>query len=87
MLLAGVLAVCIGYLPYEVYGPVGVRRTLRLEQDLTQMQDSNQQMQHENQVLREQIRHLKQDRSTIERVARDELGMVRPSDIVLQFQR
>jgi cell division protein FtsB len=85
--LAGVLAIVIGYLPYRVYGPQGVARVQRLEQDLRQLDEANRSLERKNLQLRLQIRSLKHDRHTIERVARDELGMVRPDDIVFQFQR
>jgi len=85
--LAGVLAIAMGYLPYRVYGPDGVARVQRLEQDLTELDEANRALERENQQLRLQIHSLKRDRHTIERVARDELGMVRPGDIVFQFRR
>jgi len=87
MALASVLAICIGYLPYQVYGPGGVKRTLRLEHDMAKLLEGNDRLQRSNRTLRQQIRSLKQDRAYIEQVARDELGMVRPMDIVFQFRR
>ena len=85
--MALVLAIGIGYLPYRVYGPNGVSRVHRLERDLQQLEEANTSLEHKNQALRQQIRSLKHDRSYIEQVARDELGMVRPGDIVFQFLR
>jgi len=83
--LAGVLAVGIGYLPYRVYGPEGVARALRLERELSQLEEENDKLQLDNQTLRYQINSLKSDRTYIGRVARDELGLVRPGDVVFQF--
>ena len=85
--LAAALAVGAGYLPYRLYGPQGVARVHRLARDLRRLDDANQSLERENRALRLQIRSLKDDRSTIERVARDELGMVRPGDVVFQIQR
>ena len=85
LLLAGVLAISIGYLPYRVYGPDGVARALRLERDLTQLEGDNRRLQQENHGMRQQIHSLKRDRAYVERVARDELGLVRPGDIIFQF--
>ena len=85
ILLAGVLAVGAGYLPYRVYGPEGLARALRLERDLTRIEDGSAELRRENRELRQQIHRLKSDRSYLERVARDELGLVRPGDIVFQF--
>jgi len=86
LLLAGVLAIGLGYLPYRVYGPSGMARALRLERELDQLVESNGRLERENRRLRQQIHNLKQDTSYIEQVARDELGMVRPGDVVFQFR-
>ena len=80
------LAVCIGYLPYRFYGPEGVARALRLETDLQRLREGNERLQRDNQLLRQQIHRLKGDRSFIEQVARDELGMVRPEDLLFHIQ-
>jgi cell division protein FtsB len=85
--LACALAVALGYLPYRAgYGPDGVTRALRLESDLNQLVGSNKKLRKENHALRKKIKSLKTDRSVIEQVARDELGMVRPEDIVFQLK-
>lgn len=85
LLLACVLAVGMGYLPYRAYGPNGVARALRLERQLRQIDQRNDQLRQQNRVLRQQIQSLKEDRTVLERVARDELGMVRSEDVVFQM--
>ncbi|MCC6746268.1 MAG: septum formation initiator family protein [Deltaproteobacteria bacterium] len=84
--LAGGLAVGLGYLPYRAYGPSGVGRVHRLEQQLDRLDRGNAAMQEENQRLRGQVKRLTDGRRAIERVARDELGLVRPGDLVFQFE-
>ncbi len=86
LLLALGLAVGIGYLPYRAYGPQGLTRTLRLERDLRDLDERNRQLQEENHRLRGRAHALREDRAAIERVARDELGLVRPEDLVFQFE-
>jgi len=85
LVLASVLAVGFGYLPYRAYGPQGVSKALRLMHDLELVERRNVDLKRENHVLHRRIRQLKQDRAVIEQVARDELGLVRPDDIVFQF--
>lgn len=85
-LLAAAIAIGIGYLPYGAYGPTGVARGLRLEGDLKHLEASNQKLQLDNRLLRDQIKGLQGDRDTIERVARDELGLIRAEDMVYQFE-
>ncbi len=85
-LSAAALAVGIGYLPYKAYGPGGVARALRLEKDLKELEESNKKLQEQNHVLLQRIQSLKDDRSAIEQVAREELGLVRPEDVVFKFE-
>ena len=86
VLVASVLAVAMGYLPYQIYGPAGMAKAMRLQRDLNVLLESNEQLAEQNRALRQEIRSLKQDMSHVEQVARDELGMVRPGDIVFQFR-
>jgi cell division protein FtsB len=85
-LVAAIVALGVGYLPYKAYGPQGIARALRLENDLKQLQKSNQAFREENEALLRQIKSLKEDPSAIEQVAREELGLVKAEDIVFQFE-
>jgi cell division protein FtsB len=86
ILLAACLALALGYLPYRAYGPQGVSKVVRLEQELSRLKSKNQGLRRMNHELRLQIESLKDDTAAIERVARDELGLVRPADVVFQFE-
>ncbi len=44
-------------------------------------------LQRENERLQEEIRALKTDPQVIERIAREELHMIRPDEMVLSFPR
>jgi len=81
------LAVALGYLPYRAYGPSGVGRVLQLRQQLRQITAENERLASDNAALIGRIRALKGDQRAIERVARDELGLVRENDIVFQFEQ
>ncbi len=85
-LLAATIAIGIGYLPFGAFGPEGVARALRLEGDLKHLEESNHKLKLDNRLLRDQIKGLQGDRATIERVARDELGLIRAEDTVYQFE-
>ena len=84
--LASVLAMGVGYLPYKAYGPRGVPRVLKLERDLQELEEKNRSLQDENVRLLDRVKSLKSDPEAIERVARDELGLSRPEDVVFQFE-
>ncbi len=81
--LAGSLAAALGYLPHRASGGIG--RSMQLKQRLTALVAGNLRTTRENRLLREQIRRLSQDRRAIERVARDELGLFHPDDVLFQF--
>jgi cell division protein FtsB len=82
--LAALLAGAVGYLPYRASGGIG--RAMRLERQLSAVVDENLRLEQENQDLRRRIERLKNDKQAIERVARDELGLVHPDDLVFQTQ-
>lgn len=84
--ISAILALGIGFLPYKAYGPAGIPRVMHLERNLNQINDSNTKLLQENQWLRQAIKSLREDRGAIERVARDELGLVREDDVVFQFE-
>ncbi len=86
VVLALPLAMAIGYLPYRAYGPEGIGQVRRLEAELQRVDRQNTSLRAENRALQLRIGQLKQDRRAIERVARDELGLVRPSDLVFLFE-
>jgi len=83
--LAAVLALGLGYLPYRAYGPKGVARALRLEEDLERLDQRNTQLREDNLALRRKIRALKAGDDAVERTAREDLGLVKPEDLVFIF--
>jgi cell division protein FtsB len=84
--LAAGLAMGVGYLPYRAYGPDGMAKIWRLQRDIDGLEGRNRELQEENHRLRQRVRSLREDKQAVERVARDELGLVRPEDIVFQFE-
>jgi cell division protein FtsB len=86
VVLALPLAMAIGYLPYRAYGPDGIGQVRRLEAELDRVEGQNKGLVTENGSLQRRISELKGNRRAIERVARDELGLVRPNDIVFLFE-
>ncbi len=80
------LAIALGSIPYKIYGPEGVTHILRLENDLDRLAQENQTLEKRNEDLLRKIKTLKHDRKEIEKVARDELGLVRSEDIVFILQ-
>ncbi len=65
-----------------VFGNRGLRDNYFLRQRLAAIQQTNATLVKENKELVNEVALLKTDLTCIERIARDELGMVRKGDIV-----
>jgi cell division protein FtsB len=84
--LAAVLAAGLGFLPYRTASPSGIRRVLDLKRDLRGIIDDNRALAADNERLLKQIRRLRSGQRAIERVARDDLGLVRSDDLIFIFE-
>jgi cell division protein FtsB len=85
-LVAVSLAFAFGYLPYRVYGGAGLGRLRRLTVELAELKARNQVTSAENARLRAEVHALRHDLGAVERVAREELGLVRPGEVVFQIE-
>ncbi len=65
--------------------PGGLRKALRLEADAARLEAENRELRHENLRLRREARALAGESAALERAAREELGYVRPGEIVIQL--
>jgi cell division protein FtsB len=64
----------------------GFRRYLKLQQDLGALAERNQKQVAENKRLRREIDALRGDPRALERAAREELGYVKPGEIVINLE-
>jgi len=83
--VAALLAVALGYLPHHLYGRSGLARLFELRRGAAELHRRNEAARAENARLRAQAAALKSDPRALERVARDELGLVKRGEIVYQF--
>jgi cell division protein FtsB len=79
------LLVAAVLVPLGIYGPKGLDRVRRLAGELESIEDANRVLRRENDALRQQIRAFHSDPGYIEKIARDELGLIGPSEVVYQF--
>jgi cell division protein FtsB len=92
------LAVALGYLPYRIYRNSGLHRYVLLRAELAQLTARNAKLRDEARRLRSELdafgpaqwagtRHAPGPLplSAVERAARDELGLVRPGEVVFQI--
>lgn len=82
-----ILAVAVVGVPVLVFEPQGLPRLRSLERDLEQVEAENRAAEREIARLRSNVKLLKDDLATAEKVARQELGLVRKSEIVLQMPK
>jgi cell division protein FtsB len=77
----------LGYVPYHVYARSGLARTLQLRRDLDGIRARNAELRAENERLAREAESLRGDPRAIERVARAELGWVRPGEVIVDLSR
>jgi cell division protein FtsB len=73
--------------PVMIFSPEGLPRLRALSKELAQVEAENAEAHREIQHLRGKVQHLRDDPVAVERIARDELGLVRASEVVFQFSR
>jgi cell division protein FtsB len=82
---AALLTFALGYIPYHVYARSGLARTIALRRDLATLKARNRDLRAENERLAREAEALRDDPAAIERVARAELGWVRPGEIIVDL--
>jgi cell division protein FtsB len=79
------LAMAIVAVPLRVFDEQGLSRYRELKRELSEIDALNERLQREVGDLDRDVRLLRTDPAAIERIARDELGMIREGEIVFQF--
>jgi cell division protein FtsB len=83
----GILGMAAVGVPVMMLAPEGLPRLRSLSKELGQVTAENAELGLQIQQLRGKVRHLREDPVAVERIARDELGLVRTSEVVFQFPR
>ena len=81
--VVGILVLTI--LGFTVFGENGLINLVRYKKRAQALVQEAARLKKENQRLRREIERLKTDPAFIERLAREELGMVKPGELVFQF--
>lgn len=82
-----VLALALVAVPVLVFQPEGLPRVRSLQHELEAVDKENAELRSEVDRLRASVRDLRDDPAAVERIARDELGLVRKSEVVFQFTK
>ncbi|MEM8607547.1 MAG: septum formation initiator family protein [Myxococcota bacterium] len=79
------MVMAIMTVPTLVLDEQGLPRFRQLKTELEDLRGSNAELVDEIASLKAEIESLRADTQYVERIARDELGMVRPEEFVFQF--
>lgn len=86
LVVALAVSVGVGYLPYHLYLRSGLSHFVGLRAELAQLQARNQKLRAGIVELRLQLKRFQEDSEAVERVARDELGMVRGGEVIFKVE-
>ncbi|MBI4704440.1 MAG: septum formation initiator family protein [Deltaproteobacteria bacterium] len=71
--------------PVMILAPEGLPRLRGVEREIESVERENAALRREIDVLRARVSRLRDDPAAVEQLARDELGLVRQSEVVFQF--
>jgi cell division protein FtsB len=73
--------------PVLVFQPEGLHRMRGLQAELAQVERENEQLQRDIATRKDEVKSLRENPREVERIAREQLGLVRKSEVVFQFRR
>jgi cell division protein FtsB len=86
VLPVAVLVVAVIGAPVMILSPQGLPRLRGLTKELADVDEENAELRRDIEALRGRVQRLRDDPSAVERIARDNLGLVRKTEVVFQFQ-
>jgi cell division protein FtsB len=86
VLPVAILVVAVVGAPVLIFSPHGLPRLRALQKELADVEDENADLHREIDALHGRVARLINDPGAVERIARDNLGLVRQTEVVFQFQ-
>ena len=81
------MAIALGWLPYQLFGASGLSKLIQLRGELAHVRADNVELRKKNRALRAELGlYDDDDQGAVERIARDELGLVKPGEIVFKVE-
>ena len=77
--------VLFALLVHDIFGDRGFLAMRRAQKEVEQLQQEIQQLNEENARLAEQVKALKTDPRIIERIAREEMGLAKPGELIFKL--
>ncbi len=81
--LLGLLLLAL--LVHDIFGAHGYLAMRRTQQEINKVKAGIEQLNKENLQLEEEVKELKSDPHKIEKIARDELGLARPGEVIIKI--
>jgi cell division protein FtsB len=75
-----------GLMAVSVADARGFRRYFKMKEEIVGLEDRNQRLSQNNQKLVHEINALRSNPAALERAAREELGYVKPNEIILNLE-
>jgi cell division protein FtsB len=87
-LVLGALAASLAMVAMSLADPKGLRRLERLRSDIDRQEQKNRELREENARLSRTVKDLSPpvNPAALERVAREQLGFVRPDELLFKFE-
>src|SRR5882762_4232144 len=82
-----VLTLSLVAVPILVLEPQGLPRMRGLEAELKGVETENADLKRDVARLRTEVKDLRENPQAVERIAREQLGLVRKSELVFQFEK
>lgn len=70
---------------HDVFGTHGFLAMRRTQSEIKKVQANLDKLSKENETLEQEVKDLKSDPRLIERIARDDLGLARPGEVIIRI--
>jgi cell division protein FtsB len=87
VLPVAILVLAVVAVPVMMFSPTGLSRLRSLRAERGRADEEISRLSQQINELRSQVQHIKSDPAAVEQVARDELGLVRQTEVVFQFKQ
>ena len=81
--LAGIIAPLLFFI---IFGGRSLMQIYHLKEEREKIRSVNARLREENQKLGEQIQRMKHNKNEVEKIAREELGLVKKGELVYKFE-
>ena len=82
------LGVCVfGLFVHDIFGTHGYLAMRRTKQEIQRVQGEIDRLHKENAELSQEVQALKSDPHKIESIARDELGLAKPGEVIIKIPK